>query len=63
MDRAEKAASLAQVVVTGVIEVLLVHMIADVVALRDMPLAPSDMHNPFCQLINTLFQACWVHGR
>ncbi|HAN61610.1 MAG TPA: hypothetical protein DCQ11_12190 [Gammaproteobacteria bacterium] len=43
MDSAEKAASLAQVVVTGVIEVLLVHMIADVVALRDMPLAPSDV--------------------
>ena len=63
MDSAEKAALLAQVVVTGVIEVLLVHMIANVVALRDMPLAPSDVHNPFCQSINRLFQACWVHGR
>jgi hypothetical protein len=31
--------------------------------LRDMPLAPSDVHNPFCQSINRLFQACWVHGR
>ena len=60
MDSAEKAASLAHVVVTGVIEVLLLHMIADVVALRDMPLAPSDVHNPFCQSINRLFQACWM---
>jgi hypothetical protein len=32
MDRAEKAASLAQVVVTGVIAVLLLHLVIDVVA-------------------------------
>jgi hypothetical protein len=63
MDSAEKAASLAHVVVTGAIEVLLLHMIADVVALRDMPLAPMDVYNPCCQSINRLFQAGWVHGR
>ena len=60
MDSAENVTSLAQVVVTGVIAVLLLHIVADVVVLRDIPLAPSDVHNPFCQSVNRLFQACWV---
>ena len=50
MDSAEKAASLAHVVVAGVIKVLLLHIVIDVVASRGMRLAPTDVYNPFCQL-------------
>jgi membrane-bound metal-dependent hydrolase YbcI (DUF457 family) len=62
MDRAEKAASLAQGVVIGVIAALLLHIVIDVVASRKMPLTPTDVYNPFYQSINTLLQAGWVHG-
>ena len=63
MDSAEKAASLAQVVLTGVIAALHSHIVIDVVASREIPLAPTDVYNPFCQSINMLLQADWVHGR